>query len=545
MIRKEKIILFLILLLALGVRLVNVGSHPTFISDEASIGYNAWSILKTGKDEWGNFLPLSFKAFGEYKLPVYIYLTVPFVWILGLSEMAVRLPSVIFGSLTVLLVWFLVKELLENKRSLKEKGYLLPFLAAFLLAISPWHIQTSRMALEANLALFLLILAAFLFLKGLKNEKYFYLSFFLFGLSFYTYNTCRVFTPGLLIGWLFLMRGKIKNFKNLMLPGLIIILVLLSLLITGFRGTGERLAKVGIFSDPGIKATINERRGACLENRSEVVCRIFYNRPIFYSLNFLANWLSHYSPKFLFLKGAGLAQYGVPNRGVTYLFELPLIILGIFWLFQKERSFFWLLVWWILISPIANSFTGPAHPVRAVFLLLAAPILSAGGVTFVWERIKKQKIKTGFLLGILLISFLSFRRFLIDYFLFYPQAHTSTWQAGYRPLYQKLALLEKNYDEILVTKFYGEPHIFYLFYRQYNPESCQKGIEVIRYDREDKWVNVDRIGKYYFIERINPENLKKGQLIAISPQEFNFKLYILDEVKYPNGKTAFLIGEAE
>lgn len=536
MIKKEKIILALIFLLAFGVRLINVGSHPTFISDEASIGYNAWSILKTGKDEWGKFLPLSFKAFGEYKLPLYIYFTVSFVWIFGLTELAVRLPSVIFGSFTVVAVYFLVKKLFFDKKEL-------PLIASFLLAISPWHIQASRMALEANLSLFLVVVGAILFLKGLNNQRFLLFSFIILAISFYAYNACRIFVPLLLGGWLFLNRQKIKNFKNLFWPGVMGIIILIPLLISGFRGTGERLEKVGIFYDPGIKSAINEKRGICLETKLEIICRGIYNRPVFYSLNFVRNYLSHFSWRFLFAKGGVLAQYGVPGRGEFYFFELPLIVLGIIWLIKNYRSVSKLLFTWVFFAPIANSFTGQAHPVRAIFILPIFQIFAAGGLIFVMEFFKKKTFKTLVILIFLGIAALSFKNFLIDYFVNYPRVHTSTWQAGYKPLYLKLAQMENNYRQIFVTKFYGEPHIFYLFYRQYSPGEYQGGKEVIRYDREDKWVNVDKVGKYWFFEKAPLEMLKKEDLIAIAPSELNFEFKILDEIKYQDGKTAFLIGE--
>lgn len=118
---------------------------PSLNWDETSLGYNAYSILQTGRDEWGRRLPLTFEAFGDYKLPGYIYITVPFVALLGLNEWAVRLPSMIAGVLSVgFLYWIVVTESKNKKWAL---------VSAFLLAVSPWHTFLSRVALEANLAL--------------------------------------------------------------------------------------------------------------------------------------------------------------------------------------------------------------------------------------------------------------------------------------------------------------------------------------------------------------------------------------------------------
>src|SRR3989344_1369248 len=99
---KRFFFLAIIFLFALALRTVNLGDHPSGLTwDEAGLGYNAYSILKTGRDEFGTFLPIVFKSFGDYKPGIYVYLTVPSVAIFGLTEFAVRFPSALFGALAV------------------------------------------------------------------------------------------------------------------------------------------------------------------------------------------------------------------------------------------------------------------------------------------------------------------------------------------------------------------------------------------------------------------------------------------------------------
>src|SRR3989304_6317172 len=103
----KKYYLLIILGIAIVLRLWKLGSiPPSLTSDEASLGYNAYSILKTGRDEYGQFLPIIFKSFGDYKPGLYVYSTVPFVAFFGLNEFSVRLPSAIAG---VIAVWLLYK----------------------------------------------------------------------------------------------------------------------------------------------------------------------------------------------------------------------------------------------------------------------------------------------------------------------------------------------------------------------------------------------------------------------------------------------------
>lgn len=531
--RQEKALLLLIIA-AFFIRIWQVGSLPTFISDEASIGYNGYSLLKTGKDEWGKSFPLSFKSFGEYKLPVYIYSTVPAIFFFGLSETSTRLPSVLAGTASCFLIFLLASRLFSKK---------VGFLSALFLAISPWHFEVSRMALEANLALAFILLGFYFLTFAQENKKALYLSFFAFTLSFYTYNVCRLFVPLFLVILFFVERKKwAPILRKNWLAVLMVFVLSLPIFLSGFQGSRERLGKVGIFSDPGIISRLEEKRVFCFEKSSFFWCRLLHNRPLTFSSVFAKNFLSHFSWKFLFSQGSGLAQYQVQEGGSLYLFELPLLLLGIFSLLkEKDKSALVFLLLWALAAPVANSLTGQAHPVRALVLLPVFPILTALGVSFAFSVLKGKGIKIllgTFLTGVVLGSFVSF---LVAYFVFYPQKPGSTWQEGYKSLYQKLEEKEEDFEKILVSKFYGEPHIFYLFYRKYDPKFYQEEEGVARYTRSDGWVNVDRIGKYYFDEK--GVDIIGEVLYAVPPQEKGADFEVLDEVSWRNGQASFVIGK--
>src|SRR5260221_7234695 len=204
----KKWLLIGIILLGFVLRVVDLANHPAgFTPDEASFGYDAYSILKTGKDQWGQTLPLVFKSFGDDKLPLYVYLTVPSVAVFGLNETAVRLPNAVLGTLAIVVVYFLVYELFKERK--------LALLSAFLLAISPWHIMLSRGAFEANLTTFFLPLGILLFLKGLKNSKYLVLSVIVFGFNLFTYHAARILTP-LIVGFLvYIYQKELRDSKKL------------------------------------------------------------------------------------------------------------------------------------------------------------------------------------------------------------------------------------------------------------------------------------------------------------------------------------------
>src|SRR4030043_2215732 len=139
----EKKLLFLIFLLALLLRVYKLGVFPIgFHIDEAKVGWNAFSILKTGKDDLGNRFSLYYNTFGDYRPTGIFYLTIPSIAVFGRNEFAVRFPSAFFGALTILPLYLFVTEISKSK---KDKGKLSLFglTASFLLAVSPWHIETS------------------------------------------------------------------------------------------------------------------------------------------------------------------------------------------------------------------------------------------------------------------------------------------------------------------------------------------------------------------------------------------------------------------
>ena len=136
--------LLLITLLAAGLRLCWLGDAPnTFSTDEASNGYDAYSILLTGRDRYGDFLPWFLRAFNDSRESLYVWLIVPFIKLWGLNEFSSRFPSAIAGILTVPVVYGLAKELWQKAN--------IALGAALLVAVSPWSIFYSRLAFRANL----------------------------------------------------------------------------------------------------------------------------------------------------------------------------------------------------------------------------------------------------------------------------------------------------------------------------------------------------------------------------------------------------------
>ena len=187
--RIEIIFLSVIVVIAAVIRFIAITSIPPSLDwDEASVGYDAYSILQTGKDQWGKIFPIVFQSFGEFKYPIHIYFTALTTWIFGYGTFSVRVGSAFFGVINIVLLFFLVWILTKSKT--------VAFTASLLMAFSPWAIQFSRVNWETNFGLFFFFLGIIYFFKGLEKKRWFIpLSFLLFGIDLFTYNAAKVFIP--------------------------------------------------------------------------------------------------------------------------------------------------------------------------------------------------------------------------------------------------------------------------------------------------------------------------------------------------------------
>ena len=159
-----KLILFVIIILSFVLRFYRLDQIPSgFHSDEAAFGYNAYSLLETGKDEYGQFLPLILKSFGDYKGAIYTYLTVPSVFLFGLTEFAVRLPTAVFGVFFVILSYLLVLRLTKNKK--------IATITAALCAVNPLSIVLSRVQSDPLVSVVFILLGLYLFLLWVEKKN--------------------------------------------------------------------------------------------------------------------------------------------------------------------------------------------------------------------------------------------------------------------------------------------------------------------------------------------------------------------------------------
>ena len=506
--RNIKVLLIAIIALGFLLRIAGIGLVPPSLNwDEVSHGYNAYSILKTGRDEWGMRMPIIFRAYGDYKLPVYIYLTALSELIFGLNILAVRLVSIMSGVATILFTFLLTRRLLKGQKS----GELVALMAAFLVAIEPWDLFLSRIALEANLALALIVTGVFFLIKGVEEKtKWLVFGITLLGLSCWTYNSARVFVPLFLV---VLVGIYVKEFGELwrtkkQLMGLFFI-VGFALLAPMFgqllMSSGQaRYSEVRIVDQGAINRILETRNNL---GYGPLVNRLISNKYTYFGVVFGLNYLKHFDFQFLFLNGGSDYQFNVPSKGLIYLINIPFFYGGILLLvtkFKKEK-FAKLVIIWLILSPIASSITRESpHTLRAIVMLPIPMIISA--YTFVWLLEKVKSIQLRILIGgiYLLILFLFLENYLMVYVNDYRTNYSWSWQYGYKEVATYINKNYDKYDKILITKKYGEPHEFLLFYGAaegislYGPEEYRNSSNLIRFNQSNWWW-VDRFDKFYFV----------------------------------------------
>lgn len=537
---KHKILLLTIILAAI-LRFYRLDSVPALNADEAAIGYNAYSLLQTGKDEHGNPWPIHFQSFNDWKPGMYFYISMPFVAVLGLNEMAVRFPSALLGVATVYLVWLLTKELFPRQKWLPE-------LAALFLAISPWNLHYSRGGWEANAATFFIAAGLFCFIKGFSNSKFWYFSIMSFVASLYTYHSARIVVPLMVAGLALVYKNKIwDNSKKVVRPVALGLILLLPLAISLVGPAGfSRAAGVGLFADTGPYWRINQQRGEH-EDLDSLVAKLFHNKPVNYSFQFLENYTSHFWGEFLFLSGDDIQRDKVPETGVLYLFDLIFIPIGLL-LISRNLKNWSAIILWLLVVPVAAALTFQSpHTLRSQNMAVPFVIISAFGVISLleWLRItiKKKNIQNACYLIIAVFVFWSFTRYIHEYYVHMSKTYDYSSQYGVKQLVSYVNNNQEKYSKVVVTDRYDQPYVLFLFYSKYSPSKFQNDHTLTPKDQFG-FSTVRKFDKFEF-RTIDPWNQIRqeypGALIAGTEKEIPEGTNVLETIVFPSGRTAFKI----
>ena len=473
---------------------------PGFFADEASYGYNAHLILTTGRDEYGEWVPLFFRAFGDYKLPLFVYLDVPFVAVFGLGELAVRLCSAVLGALTVTAVYVLAKQIF---------GHELPALAAAaLLAVLPWHLMLTRTGFGEVAVLPLpLTLALAAFIRAARTGASFVPAAVLFGLSCYSYRSAWVLLPVLVpILVVLYRRAVLAQGRRALLAGGVLAAMILPILWHLVGGSGDRSSDVSIFD----------------ARHEHGVLRTFADQ-----------YVSYFELGFLFGDGPDdfVLRHYLPGHGVLYLFMGPLIVAGLAGLLLERRRAGAVLLALVVIHPLPGALSS-SSPIttRAIFGTVVWCLLAGAGVGYVadWfgrlpRPAARRWVATAAALAAILGAGWNVGRFAVRYFREYPELSAGYygWQAGAEELLDFLAARQDGYDDLYLDGEFNAPWVFIPFYLGDSCPKCKIG-DLTGYD---------------------PTRRQLFALRVHNPRLPDYDIAVVGELDDPGGEPAFIVFE--
>ena len=564
-------LLLTILIVTSILRLWKLDEVPvSLFGDELDVGYHAYSILKTGKDYSGNFMPLHFQSLAEWRTPLYLYSAVPTVAMFGISPWGVRLPAAIFGILGVWLFYLLVRQI-SGKESIA-------LLCALGLTISPWHIQYSRAGFEVTQMLALYLAGIYFFLKGLKDGKYLWISAVCLALTPWAYSTAKLFLPITVITLLVIWRKEILNVskKHLTQSVVAFLIVVAPIMYTTiFAGGATRFNYISVFSDPTMIPEIGFSRlhdarmrtqGNQVGLKPTIVERAIHNKFTWLGSFVFKNYLQSFSTDFLFVRGDPNPRHSPQGIGQLYKFEFFFLVVGLaLLLFSKlDKKIKAFIVMWVLLAPLPAALTrdGGNHATRLFFLLPPLVFLVAYGIWGIYNSLSiRMRLPFAALYSLILLASFTFYQHL--YWIHHPWDSERWWHTGFEDAIKTAAAESGKYNKVIISMTSEPAYIFLLGWSQFDPKVfhqnyIQRG--------ESKWLGsetvpgfgeISKLEKYYFgsagvdlysLAGVLPDNTlylatakDVNVNLILEPQRLPSDLKLIKSSPFPSGEPAYYL----
>lgn len=468
---KKNWMLFFIMLIAIVSRSILIGKIPCGVhADEAFAGYEAYSLVKYGTDSWGYTNPIYLTTWGSGMSVLESYLMIPFVMLFGLNLITIRLPQMILGIVSVLVVYLLYRRIADKNKAI---------FAAMMITVCPWHIMMSRWGLDANLAPSFILLSMYFSLLGLSKEKYLIISAVFWGLTLYCYALVWLFVPFFLLFSLgYCMKyHKIRVSKYTISAAVILLLFAVPLLLFVAVNIGliSEIRTPYISIPRLVQFRGDELNGTHVLTNLKDLLRIYIKQSDYNLMN------------------------AVPYFGLYYLYSLPFIIVGLYDVIRtvyynsKQKKFgyeIFLLIWLVICTVIGLMRSMSVH--RANCMNLAMLFLLIRGSYYVGQNFKRTWIWK----GIIALYFVSFCLFEGYYFTAYQNAIKEMQLAGAQDALVYAATLKEEYnsDVIYITGRLRHPQV--LFYSQYPTDLYMKTVAWKNYP--SGWLVADHFGDFYW-----------------------------------------------
>jgi 4-amino-4-deoxy-L-arabinose transferase-like glycosyltransferase len=516
------LLLAAVLALATGLRVHRLAELPPgFYCDEAGLGYNAASILRTGYDETGTFLPLYVWSFGtSYKNPVFIYSSMLPIALLGPTEMALRLTAAFYGVATVLAVFFLGRAVMGTWAGLA---------AAALLAACPWHIHFSRIAFELIAFPFFVTAGVTCLVHFDRGRRTLPAAMLFLGIALYTYVPAKLFVPLLLAGYAFVSYRTLLARRDEVLAAAVVLLVV--------------ALPVVVFD-----VAHRDLTGAYFRRTS----LLYMNEPpLTLVATFFSNYAAFLSPDFLLFSGGDrVLRHAVRNHGELYPFFAPLLLLGLLVTLTRRDRALALPLLWVALYPIAPALMNEIPSASRGFIGSVGLCLLAGlglgallrlPTQFLERRSAVLAAQIGLFVAAGLVSFPAVRQYWRLYAEDYPRYAAKFYtgfQYGNAEVAQYFMQHADDYESMVLTlRMNNQPDVFLRFYDG-----------LARPPRTDVMPPFEHAGS---MRAGWPDALDqyRGQtiLFGLLPEEVALfdSPRVLDRILAPDGSVAFVLAEAE
>lgn len=517
------IIILFIFLVAVILRFYQLDQIPPgLLIDEASEGYNAFSILHTGKDRYGQSFPILFRSFGSFQAPLYTYLSIIPVYLWGNSIFSIHFISAISGILLVVITLLL----LTGFRM--QGGNNLAVIAAFLVVISPWAVFFSRIGTEASLGVALFVLSFLIFYLSLRHFQLFPLASLILGLSTHAYYSERLISVLFLVGFILLFRKTFFTRKKLLVLGLILfgLTQIPHLLIANSGAFTRRLSQVDYFSNQ------------FFQNNSGDLRLIPFGRSLFIMKEFLSQYFAYFSPANLFFNPDPQGARSMPNLSVFYSWMIIPFIFGFRSLFiNRLRPLNKMMILLVVLSPIPASLTrDPFSTIRTLVFLWVITIVVAFGVSYLLNIVFSIRLKV---LIIITITLLSLTQLYLAYFILLKYERSENYGFSYLELLRRIDV-EKDTRVIVDSSRELGTGIRFAYLKKYDPLILQqvlneqiKGQYYSNFEFDEPYTldNIE-VRPIKWEEDVYKDQILAGDLLAISDsQATEHRLEFIYDVK--------------
>lgn len=534
-------LLLLVLIVIIGgfLRFYKITENPPSLTgDEISFGYAAYSILETGRDESGKFMPLVIQSIGDYKNPLPAYMMVLAIKLFGMNDFAVRFQNAFFGTITIILFYLFILDIFKRKS--------LAILGALFMAISSWHIFYSRFAYEPLIASTFAMLGIWFFMKMLNGKKYWgVLSALFFAMTMYTGFAPRLFIPiFIFFAILFNFKGVVKEKgKYLVFIVTLILLAIPLVYVSIYQGASTRFSMVFLANDVDFVRNVNFDY---LKTMGGLPYLFFF---------WVKRYLNYLQPDFIFFNALQMTLPNTLGLGILYLFELPWLVLGVVEFIRGKIPFKSIFVIWLLTGIIPDSLTNnQQHAGRLLHIAPVVIIIVALGALKFYEWLKglKNTYLKVYISGVYLLFILLFLiHACLVFAVHFPRHKGESFDEGIREAVLYIKENQDKYSEVVFDTRHGvegpylisNPHMYLLFYTKYDPAKYQTIEKTYGSDPNNPFFNFD---KYTFRYIDWPkDSVKKDTLFIGSPWSFPKDGLkdgeLLEKIMLSNGYPAYYI----